>query len=318
MNIIQKDIKALWRAPMLWLALALMTFISYWLLWQMIDKYASLQANFAMLSNPPTVTNSLWVPYVLLLAKLMMLLVAYSSSFSFAQERGQHTLWYLLINRNSCVAVIAQKFIAQMVILLFVALLLVIVVFITLLKSLMMHQTDVSLNAISYFELFRAPFHYAITSILIGVLVAIISQGSTVKAQPTLFWVSVLGAFGILCWANLYQAENWHLLNGLHLLMVLMFGLMIWTAVQFSGAPWLKWLTGRTLRTISVLSYAWYLAHYTVLPWVYRLHRGYIRSEEPWIHTLSFLAIYVGISLLFSLLLHYLIEKPFLLWKDRV
>ncbi|MEZ5471368.1 MAG: acyltransferase [Marinicella sp.] len=199
-----------------------------------------------------------------------------------------------------------------------VALLLVIVVFITLLKSLMMHQTDVSLNAISYFELFRAPFHYAITSILIGVLVAIISQGSTVKAQPTLFWVSALGAFGILCWANLYQAENWHLLNGLHLLMVLMFGLMIWTAVQFSGAPWLKWLTGRTLRTISVLSYAWYLAHYTVLPWVYRLHRGYIRSEEPWIHTLSFLAIYVGISLLFSLLLHYLIEKPFLLWKDRV
>ncbi|MCB1582067.1 MAG: ABC transporter permease subunit [Marinicella sp.] len=208
MNIIQKDIKALWRAPMLWLALALMTFISYWLLWQMIDKYASLQANFAMLSNPPTVTNSLWVPYVLLLAKLMMLLVAYSSSFSFAQERGQHTLWYLLINRNSCVAVIAQKFIAQMVILLFVALLLVITV--------VLLSQGGELNALLVTTSMIGLFLYIIWLIAMGMMISVISQSSATAFLAsvmifTMFWMlggeSVAQEYGV----------NWlHLLSPAH------------------------------------------------------------------------------------------------------
>jgi len=33
---------------------------------------------------------------------------------------------------------------------------------------------------------------------------------------------------------------------------------------------------------------------------------------------LSFFAMYIGLSFLISLLLHYLVEKPFLILKDRM
>lgn len=116
MNITQKDIKTLWRSPFIWLMLGLLSFLAAWMLWQMIDKYVALQANFAALPNPPNITQSLWAPFLLLFAKLMMLVVALTSSYAIAQERSQQTLWYLMINRQSFAAVVWQKLKAQWVI----------------------------------------------------------------------------------------------------------------------------------------------------------------------------------------------------------
>jgi len=199
-----------------------------------------------------------------------------------------------------------------------VGVLLILIMVLTAYKSYSMSHYAEALNAISFFENFRAPFHYAITSIMIGVMIALLTQQQRPNILPLLFWVSAVIILALMTFMALYHANNWHWLNGLHLLMVLMFGLMIWTAVKYSGAIWMKFLTGRFLRIISVLSYSWYLAHYTVLPWVYRLHKQHIYSEEPWIHATSFLGIYLGLSISFSLLLHYMIEKPFLIWKDRI
>lgn len=199
-----------------------------------------------------------------------------------------------------------------------IGLLLMLVIVLTVFKSYSMSQYSETLNAISYFENFRAPFQYAITSIMIGMIVALLCQQQRLHILPLLFGVSAVASLALMTLVNLYHANNWHWLNGLHLLLVMMFGLMIWTAVKFTGARWLKPLTGRFLRIISVLSYSWYLAHYTVLPWVYRLHRNHIYSEEPWIHAASFFSIYLAVSITFSLLLHYLIEKPFLIWKERI
>ena len=199
-----------------------------------------------------------------------------------------------------------------------VGLLMMLIVVLTAYKSFSMNHYSDSLNAISYFENFRAPFHYAITSIMIGVMIALLSQQHQPRILPLLFWISAIVILMLMLFINLYHANHWHGLNGLHLLIVVMFGLLIWTAVKFSGATWMKLLTGRFLRIISVLSYSWYLAHHTALPWVYRLHKQHIYSEDPLIHAASFLGIYLGLSITFSLLLHYLIEKPFLLWKDRI
>ncbi len=127
MNITQKDIKSTWRSPIIWLLLSVMSFMMAWLFWQMIDRYDSLQASFVNLPNPPTITQTLWVPFVLIAAKFLMLLVAMTAGFSFAQEKSQGTLWYLMINQHSHFHLVVAKFKAQLLILGFVLLQLVVV-----------------------------------------------------------------------------------------------------------------------------------------------------------------------------------------------
>ncbi len=123
MNITQKDIKTIWRSPITWVLLSVISFMSAWLFWQMIDRYASLQTSFVNLPNPPTITQTLWVPFILTLAKFLMMVVAYTAGTSIAQERSQGTLWYLLINQPKSSAMVLAKLKAQLVILWFVLLL---------------------------------------------------------------------------------------------------------------------------------------------------------------------------------------------------
>ncbi len=122
MNITSKDIKTLWRSPVIWLLLAIISFILAWLLWQMIDRYNSMQLSFQSLPNPPTITTALWLPFVMTFAQLLLLLVAMTAGYSFAMERSQRTLWYLLINRDSFMSVVVAKLKAQLWLLVFVML----------------------------------------------------------------------------------------------------------------------------------------------------------------------------------------------------
>ena len=187
-----------------------------------------------------------------------------------------------------------------------------------LLKTVLISNLDEPLPYISFFWYYRAPFHYAIISILIGVMIAILSQFKAPNWLPKLGLISGSLAIILLFSETWIGSHTWHLFNTVHLLFILACGVLIWVAVKYTGSRSMNFLRGRTLRIISVLSYALYLVHYAVLPWVLRLHKQYIRSEEPWIHTLSFLAIYVVVSIFASLLLHYVVEKPFLILKDRV
>ena len=103
-----------WRRPLIWLVLAVLSFILAWLFWQMLDRYSQMQLSLQHLPNPPSVTDALWVPFVHSLAKLMLLLVAMTSGISFALERSQGTIAYLLMNRTSYFSVVLAKLIAQL------------------------------------------------------------------------------------------------------------------------------------------------------------------------------------------------------------
>ena len=113
MNITQKDFYVTWRGPLIWLVLAMLSFVVAWMFWQLLVRYINLQTSLQSLPNPPSVTQALWVPFVLTLAKVLMLLVALISGFSIAQERSHKTLWYLLINRTDYGAVVTAKLKAQ-------------------------------------------------------------------------------------------------------------------------------------------------------------------------------------------------------------
>jgi len=113
MNISQKDFYVTWRRPLIWLVLALLSFVMAWLFWQLLDRYINLQLSLQALPNPPSITQALWVPFILTFAKLLMLLVALTAGYSMAQERSNKTLWYLLINRTNYMPVVAAKLKAQ-------------------------------------------------------------------------------------------------------------------------------------------------------------------------------------------------------------
>ncbi len=179
-------------------------------------------------------------------------------------------------------------------------------------------QVDAELNYGTFFTQFRAPFHFAVVSIAVGVAVALLSEKWPPAWLPVAAWLATLMLLVVLFFADLYTSDSWLWTHWIHFLAVVLFGLLMWAAVTYSGARWMRFLCGRALRVISVLSYALYLTHYTVLPWVFRLHRQHIYSEEGWIHASTFLVIYIAVTVVFSLILHYVIEKPFLLLKDRL
>ncbi len=119
-SLFRKDLRAIWRQPGSWLLLAVVSFIHAWLFWQMLDRYFSLQSGFAAVPNPPTLTSHLLQPAVLTLGKLLLLVMAVTTSLGLAQERAQKTLWYLMLNQQKPGRTVWAKYRAQLLLLLFV------------------------------------------------------------------------------------------------------------------------------------------------------------------------------------------------------
>ena len=91
--------------------------------------------------------------------------------------------------------------------------------------------------------------------------------------------------------------------------------------VYFANHGSIVAFSSRTLElfVLAKLSYTLYLVHITVIPLAV-----YVTSAVPGFEELPaggqfilFVPAYIGFSLLGSLLLHYVFEKPFLLLKDR-
>ena len=188
-----------------------------------------------------------------------------------------------------------------------------------MLRTVLIQQNEAIAGYDGFFWSYRAPFHFAILSIFVGVVVAmLVQQDRAPRMLPVLALVASVLIVLLLCFMNMFQPENWQQANLGQFVIVLLFGVLIWAAVKNTGAWGLRLLTGRFLRIISVLSYALYLVHYAVLPWVSRLHKQHIYSEEPWVHALTYFGMYIGITFAVSLVLHYVVEKPFLIIKDRL
>ncbi len=198
-----------------------------------------------------------------------------------------------------------------------IALLSVVILGMVVFRTFQIMQDNDLVGHIQFFLQYRAPFHYAVLNILVGVMVALVAHRPAPGVLRNLSLWLVGAVLLLLFGVDLYHFEQWQWLSVVHLLLVLCFGVMVWSAVKLTGTGWLRMLAGGFLRRVSVLSYALYLVHYAVLPWALQIHRHYVYSETPWVHALAFLLLYLGLTLLLSLILHYLIEKPFLILKDK-
>ena len=119
MSVFRKELKNLLRSPALWLMMALLSFVAAWMCWQMLDRYLSLQSQLSQLPYPPAISQTLWQPMMLMLAKIMILLVAMVSASVMTRERSERTIFYLLLTQRSPWSVIRGKFLAAWVLLIY-------------------------------------------------------------------------------------------------------------------------------------------------------------------------------------------------------
>ncbi|WP_282608990.1 acyltransferase [Pelagibius sp. Alg239-R121] len=173
----------------------------------------------------------------------------------------------------------------------------------------------------AYFPVFRSPFHLTFDGLAVGVFCAFVShehygfgRKQGLRWPIPLFWAAAL--------LLLFQLFGWELLEeaGIYeklfqpLVLSITFGGMLLAAVQ-GGAPRLL-LGNRCLLVVARISYPLYLIHIPLVPLALAM-TGY-RVEQGFDGFLGFFAGFWALSFLAAFALHFSVEKPFLLLKDRL
>jgi peptidoglycan/LPS O-acetylase OafA/YrhL len=177
-----------------------------------------------------------------------------------------------------------------------------------------------------YFRVYRSPFHMSVEGLLLGSVCALVYQHRQqlvwwqhVRVQPTLLFVGSVTIAVLLC--------GMLLLKDITPLWIIVGPLVI--ALAFSGlllgccmgrSFWTQWLTHKAFFFFSKISYSLYLVHMLFMEVGWRAVFWLFPTSQQLPLGLQFLVyfpVYIALSVSAALLLHYVVEKPFLLLKDR-
>lgn len=170
-----------------------------------------------------------------------------------------------------------------------------------------------------YFISLRSPFHFSFDGLAAGVCAALLHHRGIPQGK---FSDGMFLAGGALIVVLLGSGE---LLSDLSRLRVALlptllsagFGAMVLAAAG-GGGP-VRLLSAQPLFWVAILSYSLYLVHLPLMP-LCRYWGGYLFAAEETMRTerfLVFLPVFAAVSLVAALALHYGVEKPFLLWRDK-
>lgn len=175
-------------------------------------------------------------------------------------------------------------------------------------------------NYESFFYVFRSPFHMTLDPILIGVLLAFVYRAkddfprlTSVPVATIIFWCGTATFIGFSCVGVMMDTIDWWDKTLQPTVIALAFG-GITFGLLFGGGP------GRLFRAALLfffarISYSLYLIHLPLVPLAQKLAGSSQASNENfWV----FLLIYIPLSVVAALLLHFSVEKPFLLLKAKV
>jgi peptidoglycan/LPS O-acetylase OafA/YrhL len=175
-----------------------------------------------------------------------------------------------------------------------------------------------------FFQTFRSPFHACIDALMIGVLCALLYHH-----RDRLPWLRRSIASFVL-WASIVLL-GWLLLTAPLLewiddfdkvvqpLLIALGAGGVLGGIVLSGRP-VPILRGLALMILARLSYSLYLVHLPLIPgliWLVEAPLG-LAEAPPALRFAAFLPLFAASSLLAAASLHYLVEKPFLLLKDRI
>jgi peptidoglycan/LPS O-acetylase OafA/YrhL len=177
----------------------------------------------------------------------------------------------------------------------------------------------------SFFAL-RSPFHLSADALIVGTACAFVYHAHRrgewrigPAAATWLFWGGAATVGVLLCSHRLLDRVSWFDATLLFSILSLGFGAVLLGLVLHRGR-YAGFFQGRTLFFFSKISYSLYLVHMVFLASTYALVDGWIGLDRfpVWFGMLVYLPIFGAVSVLASLLLHYAVEKPFLLLKDRI
>jgi peptidoglycan/LPS O-acetylase OafA/YrhL len=179
-------------------------------------------------------------------------------------------------------------------------------------------------NAIHYGDFFwnyRSPFHLSVSGILCGFILAFVylkypaSEGFKVKLRYISIGATILVMY-LLFSQRWVEVSEWNMVSHVSLICTIAFSLMLYNAL-INPLSSLEILKGRFLRFWAKLAYPLYICHITIIPlalvWLAEIND----SKDIYAFTLFFV-IYLCVSFVFSVILHLLIEKPFLIIKSRI
>jgi peptidoglycan/LPS O-acetylase OafA/YrhL len=172
----------------------------------------------------------------------------------------------------------------------------------------------------TFFRAFRSPFHMTMDPILIGVLIAFVYRARedlprlTSKSVATIaFWLGGVIVFTLSTTSAMMDTITWWDKTLQPTAIALAFGGMTF-GLLFGGGP--AALFGSTiLFFFARISYSLYLIHLPLIPVSLLLASEILPGANQF---LAFFTIFGVLSLACALALHFTIEKPFLLMKDRV
>ena len=177
---------------------------------------------------------------------------------------------------------------------------------------------------VPFFQTFRSPFHACLDALMIGVLCALLYHHRARLAwlrQPVasfMLWAAVALLGWLLLTAPLLaRIDDFD--RVIQPLLIALGAGGVLGGIVLSGRQ-VPILRGHSLLVLARLSYSLYLVHLPLIPGLMWLVDGPLGlAEAPQTFRFaSFLPLFITSSLLAAACLHYVVEKPFLLLKDRV
>ena len=198
-----------------------------------------------------------------------------------------------------------------------------IAVFMALVSSYVRFRELGSLGDADYGEFFwqvRAPFHQCLDGIFLGMSVAFLIRCGRGKHESSLalkpkqaFYLSLIAVALVLTAVPFVEARLWTVATIATLTVSLLFAVMVWAVVSDESLS-KGVLGGVLLRVIGKLSYALYLTHYLFSR--VSLEFSGLFSEGQGLPAFWFS--YIGLSVMSAILLHVLVERPFLMLKAKI
>lgn len=167
---------------------------------------------------------------------------------------------------------------------------------------------------------YRKPFHRCVDTLVIGIAAAVICDhvkrcGVAVgRAADFLAWGGFAAVFVFLGATELYEPISWWDMTGQATAIGLAFGATL-LGCALGGGPQ-RSLSAPPLLMVARISYPLYLIHYPLVPLCWTIV-GVAQGEGAG-NLWGFLAVFFIISFAVALALHFTVEKPFLVLKDRL
>ncbi len=171
-----------------------------------------------------------------------------------------------------------------------------------------------------FFWRLRAP--YSLEPFLFGVICAFLASSDGAKQfarqhAGALSSLSLAVLLYLFCSRPWVESQSWLGSSLAICLASASFACLVFTSIASAGVS--ESFLGRApLRVLSRLSYALYLTHYTVIPAAALGSAQLAGAAGSAGYALVFLTLYLAYAFGFAVLLHLVVEKPFLILKDRI